>query len=131
MENSVLLNIVRRPPSPDSEIEIPASRSEFVRVVEILVEEGVKYPRLQYDGVRNDIIVSAVPVHREMVGQLLSQISRAVERTPGLNKDIKVRLSIATDIRNTRDTGATPTMRNWERALRNLATKKKRAPATF
>ncbi|KAK9358960.1 hypothetical protein V1504DRAFT_486481 [Lipomyces starkeyi] len=131
MENSELLNTVRRPLSPDSEIEIPASRSEFVCVVEILEEEGVKYPRLQYDGVRQAAIVSAVPspLHGEMVGQLLSQISRAVERTPGLNEDIKDRLSIATDIRNTSDTGATPTTRNWDGALRYLTTEEETGPS--
>ncbi|KAK9311168.1 hypothetical protein V1522DRAFT_439057 [Lipomyces starkeyi] len=102
MENSELLNTVRRSPlSPDTQIEVQASRSEFARVGEILEEEGAKYPRLH-------------PLHGERVGQLLNQISRAVERTPGLNEDIKDRLSIATDIRNTRDNGATPTTRNWD-----------------
>ncbi|KAK9372095.1 uncharacterized protein V1513DRAFT_453387 [Lipomyces chichibuensis] len=131
MENSELLNAVRRPLSPDSEIEIPASRSEFVRVVEILEEEGVKYPRRQYDGVRQAAIVSAAPspLHGEMVGQLLNQISRAVDRTPGLNEDIKDRVSIATDISNTTDTGAMPTTRDWDGAIRYLTTEEETGPS--
>ncbi|KAK9328444.1 hypothetical protein V1520DRAFT_393103 [Lipomyces starkeyi] len=86
MENSELLNTVRRPLSPDSEIEIPASRSEFVRVVEIL--------EILYDGVRQAAIVSAVP--SPLHGQ---------EEAPGLNEVIKDRLFIAADVRNARDTG--------------------------
>ncbi|KAK9317845.1 hypothetical protein V1522DRAFT_409072 [Lipomyces starkeyi] len=122
MENSALLNTARRPLSPDAQIEIPASRSEYERVEENIEEEDAKYPRLQYDGIRKVAIVSAVPspLHGEMVGQLLRKISRAVDRTPGLDENITDLLSIATDMKNVEDIGDTSTTRNWDGALRYL-----------
>ncbi|KAK9243134.1 hypothetical protein V1506DRAFT_407207 [Lipomyces tetrasporus] len=47
MEHFELLDTVRRPLSPDSQIEIPASRSESVQ--EILEEEGAKYDHIVID----------------------------------------------------------------------------------
>ncbi|KAJ8103592.1 hypothetical protein POJ06DRAFT_284428 [Lipomyces tetrasporus] len=107
MEHLELLDTVRRPLSPDSQIEIPASRSESVQ--EILEEEGAKFPRLQYDGVRKVAIVSAAPspLHGVMI----------VDKTPRLDENIKDRLSSAHDYRNTKDTGDIPTTRNWDGAL--------------
>ncbi|KAK9327391.1 hypothetical protein V1520DRAFT_372091 [Lipomyces starkeyi] len=99
MENSELLSRVRRRLSPDTQIEILASRSEYER----------------YDGVRN-----VASLHGEMVGQLLSQIYRAVERTPRLDNSIKDCLSIASDMKNIEDIGDTYTARNWDGALRYL-----------
>ncbi|KAK9357634.1 hypothetical protein V1504DRAFT_494376 [Lipomyces starkeyi] len=90
MENSELLS------------SIPASRSEYECMEEILEEEGTN------------------PLHGEMVGQLLSQIYRAVERTPGLDNSINDRLSIASDMKNVEDIGDTYTARNWDGALRYL-----------
>ncbi|KAK9246680.1 hypothetical protein V1506DRAFT_552914 [Lipomyces tetrasporus] len=74
---------------------------------------------LQYDGVRKAAIVSAAhsPLHGVMIGQLLRNISHAVDKTPGLDENIKDRLSSAHDYRNTKDTGDTPTTRNWDGAL--------------
>ncbi|KAK9427052.1 hypothetical protein V1505DRAFT_318205 [Lipomyces doorenjongii] len=122
MADSELLATVRRPLSPDTQIEIRASRSEYQIVQDILEEEGVQYPRLQYDGARKVAIVSAAPtpLHGEMVGQLLRKITRAVDKTPGLHENIKDGLSIANDMRNTEDTGDTSTTRNWDGALRYL-----------
>ncbi|KAK9261019.1 hypothetical protein V1519DRAFT_482932 [Lipomyces tetrasporus] len=47
MEQFELLHTVRRPLSPNTQIEIPTSRSEFEHVLQILEEEGAKFPRLQ------------------------------------------------------------------------------------
>ncbi|KAK9245975.1 hypothetical protein V1506DRAFT_575861 [Lipomyces tetrasporus] len=68
MAHSELLATVRRPLSPDTQIEASATRSEYERVREILEEEGAKFPSLQYDGVRKVAIVSAAPspLHGDM-----------------------------------------------------------------
>ncbi|KAK9318996.1 hypothetical protein V1517DRAFT_370067 [Lipomyces orientalis] len=122
IEHSELLDTVRRPISPDPQIEIQASRSEYERVQEILEEEGAKFPRLQYDGVRQAAIVSAAPsspspLHGVMIGQLLRNISRAVDKTPGLDENIRDRLSSTHDYRNAKDTGDTSTTKNLDGAV--------------
>ncbi|KAK9244184.1 hypothetical protein V1506DRAFT_554858 [Lipomyces tetrasporus] len=122
MADFELFATVRRPLSPDTQIEIRASRSEYQIVQDILEEEAVQYPRLQYDGARKVAIVSAAPtpLHGEMVGQLLSKIYGEVTTSPGLNTNIRSGLSVANDMRNTEDTGDTSTTRNWDGALRYL-----------
>ncbi|KAJ8096518.1 hypothetical protein POJ06DRAFT_287420 [Lipomyces tetrasporus] len=122
MADSELFATVRRPLSPDTQIEIRASRSEYQIVQDILEEEDVQYPRLQYDGARKVAIVSAAPtpLHGEMVGQLLSKIYGEVMTSPLLNANIRSGLSVANDMRNTEDTGDTSTTRNWDGALRYL-----------
>ncbi|KAK9370530.1 hypothetical protein V1509DRAFT_651353 [Lipomyces kononenkoae] len=122
MEHSELLAAVRRPLSPDTQIEVQATREEYDNVQDIIEEENVKFPRIHYDGTRQVAIVSAMPtpLHGEMVGQLLRTISRAVDKMPGLAESIKDGITIATDMRNTKDTGETPTTRNWDGALRYL-----------
>ncbi|KAJ8103553.1 hypothetical protein POJ06DRAFT_190968 [Lipomyces tetrasporus] len=122
MAHSELLATVRRPLSPDTQIEVPATRSEYERVQEILEEEDAKFPTLQYDGFRKVAIVRAAPspLHGDMVGQLLGRISRSVERMPKIEQNIKDGVSISSDSRNTRDTGDTSTTRNWDGALKYL-----------
>ncbi|KAK9311162.1 hypothetical protein V1524DRAFT_473446 [Lipomyces starkeyi] len=119
MAHSELLATVRRPLSPDTHIEVPATRSEYERVQEILDEEYAKFLTLQYDGFR---IVEAAPspLHGDMVGQLLWRISRSVDRMPEIDQNIKDGISISNDRRNTRDTGDTSTTRNWDGALTYL-----------
>ncbi|KAK9481894.1 hypothetical protein V1527DRAFT_455564 [Lipomyces starkeyi] len=122
MAHSELLATVRRPLSPDTNIEVPATRSEYERVQEILDEEDAKFPTLQYDGFRKVAIISAAPspLHGDMVGQLLWRISRSVDRMPGIDQNIKDGISISNDRSNTRDTGDTSTTRNWDGALTYL-----------
>ncbi|KAK9327700.1 hypothetical protein V1520DRAFT_387259 [Lipomyces starkeyi] len=122
MAHSELLATVRRPLFPDTHIEVPATRSEYERVQEILDEEYAKFLTLQYDGFRKVAIVEAAPspLHGDMVGQLLWRISRSVDRMPEIDQNIKDGISISNDRRNTRDTGDTSTTRNWDGALTYL-----------
>ncbi|KAK9243195.1 hypothetical protein V1506DRAFT_555597 [Lipomyces tetrasporus] len=124
MEHSELLDAVRRPLSPDTQIEIPASRSEYENVQEILEEEGSKFPKLQYDGARKVAILSAIPtpLHGEMVGQLLSKIADEVKMMPGLDAGTKRHLSSTHDMRKTKNT------ETWDGALRYL-TREETGPA--
>ncbi|KAK9350899.1 hypothetical protein V1523DRAFT_418381 [Lipomyces doorenjongii] len=119
MTNSELLAAVRRPLSPDAQIEVPASREEYEHVQEILEEKNVKYPRLQYDGWRKVAIIAAAPspLHGKMVGELMTRINDAVKSMPGLDSNIKGRLSSSSDMSNTTIAGDTPTTRNWDGAL--------------
>ncbi|KAK9238999.1 hypothetical protein V1525DRAFT_340408 [Lipomyces kononenkoae] len=104
MAQSELLAAVRRPLSPDSQVEVPASREEFEHVQGILERENTKYPRLQYDGLRKVAIVVATPspLHGHMVG---------------LDANVKARLRYTSDMSNTTRTGDTITTRNWDGAL--------------
>ncbi|KAK9342554.1 hypothetical protein V1522DRAFT_460826 [Lipomyces starkeyi] len=76
MEDSELLDIVRRPLSPDTRLEVPASRAEYERVKE------AKYPQLWYDSMRSVAIVVAppTPLHAGIAGGLLSTISDEIAR---------------------------------------------------
>ncbi|KAK9259052.1 hypothetical protein V1519DRAFT_463132 [Lipomyces tetrasporus] len=116
MAHSELLATVRRPLSPDTQKEAPATRSEYERVQDILEEDDAKFPSLQYDGVRKVAIVSAAPspLHCDMVGQMLSKIADKVKLMPGLDANIKRGLFSAHDSRNYTDTGDTSTTRNWD-----------------
>ncbi|KAK9481965.1 hypothetical protein V1527DRAFT_501638 [Lipomyces starkeyi] len=104
MAQSELLATVRRPLSPDTNIEVKATRSEYDRVQQILEEEDAKFPTLQYDGFRKVAIVSAAPgpLHGDMVG---------------IDQNVKYGISISSDRANIRDTGGTSTTRNWDGAL--------------
>ncbi|KAK9325135.1 hypothetical protein V1517DRAFT_254796 [Lipomyces orientalis] len=105
MAHSELLAAVRRPLSPDSQIEVHASRDEYELVQEMLEKEDAKYPRLQYDGRRKVVIIVAAPspLHGQMVG---------------LDANIKGRLSYSSEMSNTTYTGDSSTTRNWDGALR-------------
>ncbi|KAK9312236.1 hypothetical protein V1522DRAFT_103301 [Lipomyces starkeyi] len=120
--SSELLAALRRPRSPDGQIEVPASREEYEHVQEMLEEESVKYmhmgfcpssrnqltqiyryPRLQYDGWRNVAIIVAAPspLHGQMAGELMTRINDAVKSTQGLDTSLKASLSISFDMSNT------------------------------
>ncbi|KAK9326699.1 hypothetical protein V1520DRAFT_300565, partial [Lipomyces starkeyi] len=120
MAQSELLAAVRRPLSPDTQIEVPASREEFEHVQGILERENMKYPTLQYDGWRKVAIVVAAPspVHGQMAGGLTGRILGAVNRLPGLDTNLKDRFDSTSDMSNTALTGDTLTTRNWDGALR-------------
>ncbi|KAK9329335.1 hypothetical protein V1520DRAFT_174652 [Lipomyces starkeyi] len=141
--SSELLAALRRPLSPDGQIEVPASREEYEHVQEMLEEESVKYmqmgfcpssrnlltqiyryPRLQYDGWRNVAIIVAAPspLHGQMAGELMTRINDAIKSTQGLDTSIKASLSISFDMSNTTYAGDTATTRNWDGALRYRTT---------
>ncbi|KAK9359705.1 hypothetical protein V1504DRAFT_457329 [Lipomyces starkeyi] len=117
MEQSELLAAVRRPLSPDTLIEVQASREEYDHVLDMLEGENIKYvytnylnygrifdkyrfPRIQYDGTRQVAIVVAAPgpVHGQMVESLIGSISDAVATMPDIDANIKHRLSGASSI---------------------------------
>ncbi|KAK9243554.1 hypothetical protein V1506DRAFT_580444 [Lipomyces tetrasporus] len=108
MAHSELLATVRRPLSPDTQIEAPATRSEYERVQDILEEDDAKFPSLQYDGVRK-------------VAIMLSKIADEVKLMPGLDANIKRGLFSAHDSRNSTDSGDTSTTRDWDGALKYLS----------
>ncbi|KAJ8103509.1 hypothetical protein POJ06DRAFT_234516 [Lipomyces tetrasporus] len=103
MEHFELLDIVRRPLSPDSRLEVPASREEYERVEEILEREEAKYPQLWYDGMRSVAIVVAppTPLHAGMASGLLSVISDEVKMNSGISSEIARGLRIESDSRTT------------------------------
>ncbi|KAK9234466.1 hypothetical protein V1525DRAFT_428486 [Lipomyces kononenkoae] len=119
MAQSDLLATVRRPLSSDAYIEVPASRSEYELVQDILEEEDAKYPTLQYDGFQKVAIVSGTPspLHGDMAGELVGRISRSIERMPGIDQNIKYGLSTSNERSNTRGAGDASTTRNWDGAL--------------
>ncbi|KAK9234283.1 hypothetical protein V1525DRAFT_428589 [Lipomyces kononenkoae] len=103
MEHSGLLDIVRRPLSPDSRLEVQASRAEYERVEEILEREESKYPQLRYDSVRTVAIVVAppTPLHAGMASGLLSMISDDVKMNSGISSKIARGLRIESDSETT------------------------------
>ncbi|KAK9253792.1 hypothetical protein V1507DRAFT_442416 [Lipomyces tetrasporus] len=85
-----LLEIVRRPLSPDARLEVPASREEYERVNPILERDEAKYPQVWYDSVKGEAIVVAppTPLHSRMAGVLLSSISDEVKMNSGISSEI-------------------------------------------
>ncbi|KAK9322342.1 hypothetical protein V1517DRAFT_367782 [Lipomyces orientalis] len=119
MEHSDLLEIVRRPLSPDTRLEVPASRAEYERVDEILEREEAKYPQLWYDSTRNVAIVVAppTPLHSGMAGSLLSGISDEVKLNSGISSQITRNLRFDSDSAANGYTGNGLTTRAWDGAL--------------
>ncbi|KAK9312317.1 hypothetical protein V1524DRAFT_410893 [Lipomyces starkeyi] len=78
--------MVRRPLSPDTQLEVTATRDEYDRVQEIL-EEGAKYPQLLYDSSRNTAIVVAAPspLHSGMANELMVNIRDAVMQNQAID----------------------------------------------
>ncbi|KAK9336584.1 hypothetical protein LIPSTDRAFT_30456 [Lipomyces starkeyi NRRL Y-11557] len=103
-EQSDLLDIERRPISPDIRLEVQATRKEYEEVQEILENEESAYPKLWYDGTRNIAIVVGPPsaLHGKMAGGLLASIIREASKQQGLSEDVKDRLTLATEMGNTR-----------------------------
>ncbi|KAK9371589.1 uncharacterized protein V1513DRAFT_481874 [Lipomyces chichibuensis] len=86
MEHPQLLDVVRRPLSPDTQIEVHTSWEEVDR-------EDARYPLLQYDAVRQIAIVKAAPtpLHTIMLTGLMINFCRNVNRQ-GLDENITDRL---------------------------------------
>ncbi|KAK9430290.1 hypothetical protein V1505DRAFT_421788 [Lipomyces doorenjongii] len=113
MERSDLLEIVRRPLSPDARLEVPASWEEYKRVDEIL---EAKYPQLWYDSVRGVAIVVAppTPLHSGIAGVLLTSISDEVKMNSGVSSEITRQRSIQ---RSKEYTSRGLNTRAWDGAL--------------
>ncbi|KAK9481804.1 hypothetical protein V1527DRAFT_499538 [Lipomyces starkeyi] len=99
--HSDLLDIVGRPISPDVRLEVQTTRKQ--------------YPKLRYDGTRNVAIVVGPPseLHGKMAGGLLASIIRGASKQQGLSEDVKDRLTLATEMGNTRGR----TTRGWDGTL--------------
>ncbi|KAK9239641.1 hypothetical protein V1525DRAFT_424372 [Lipomyces kononenkoae] len=119
MAHSDLLEIVRRPLSPDTRLEVPASREEYQHVDEILERDGAKYPQLWYDSVKGVAIVVAppTPLHSGMAGALLSSISDEVKFNSGIGPEITRNLRQDSENKSNRYTSRGLTTRAWDGAL--------------
>ncbi|KAK9481600.1 hypothetical protein V1527DRAFT_522531 [Lipomyces starkeyi] len=120
MDHLQLLRLVRRQLSPDTRLEVPASREEFDLVQEILDREHAEYPQLWYDGWRNVAIIVAppTPLHLGMAGALLSRISDEVKLNSGISSEFSPNLTQDADRRTTKNTGRGLTTRAGDGALR-------------
>ncbi|KAK9357542.1 hypothetical protein V1504DRAFT_464171, partial [Lipomyces starkeyi] len=120
MDHLQLLRLVRRPLSPDTRLEVPASREEFDLVQEILDREDAGYPQLWYDGWRNVAIIVAppTPLHSGIAGALLSRISDEVKLNSGISSEFSRNLTQDADRRTTKNTGRGLTTRAGDGALR-------------
>ncbi|KAK9327170.1 hypothetical protein V1520DRAFT_349544 [Lipomyces starkeyi] len=119
MDHLQLLHLVRRPLSPDTRLEVPASREGFDLVQEILDREDAEYPQLWYDGWRNIAIIVAppTPLHSGMAGALLSRISDEFKLNSGISSELSRNLIYESETRSTRYTGRGLTTRAWDGAL--------------
>ncbi|KAK9349705.1 hypothetical protein V1523DRAFT_163964 [Lipomyces doorenjongii] len=115
MERSELLDVVRRPLSPDMQVEVPASREEYERVQEMLENEQVRYPQLWYDRTKHVAIVVAAPspLHSRMASELINKINEEVKRSQGMDDAIADGLSLDSDTTSTKGS----TTRAWDSAL--------------
>ncbi|KAK9238120.1 hypothetical protein V1525DRAFT_449959 [Lipomyces kononenkoae] len=118
MEHSELLEIARRPLSPDTVLEVPASQLQYDLAREILENEDDGYPQLFYDSDRNIAIIAAAPspMHSEMAGALPGSIFREVIRSQ-ISSDLANGLNIVTEETSTRSTNRGRTTRAWDGAL--------------
>ncbi|KAK9485636.1 hypothetical protein V1527DRAFT_503661 [Lipomyces starkeyi] len=120
VDDSELLAAVRRLLSPDTQIEVLATISEFLRVQEVLEEEHVEFPRLEYDGDPKVAIVVAAPspFHGEMVWCLTGRILSTVNDLPGQDANIKNYIDLSSERSNLTNSGDTFITRNWDGAIR-------------
>ncbi|KAK9246140.1 hypothetical protein V1506DRAFT_447700, partial [Lipomyces tetrasporus] len=115
MERSELIDIVRRPLSPDTQLEVPASREEYEQVQEMLENEQVRYPQLWYDGSKKVAIVAAAPspLHSRMAIELVTNLRKEVKRSRGMDDELAGGISLDSDTTNTGGS----TTRAWDSAL--------------
>ncbi|KAK9234478.1 hypothetical protein V1525DRAFT_459387 [Lipomyces kononenkoae] len=123
-EREELMNVVRRPLSPDTQVEVPVSWEVYEQVNDILEREEAKYllvqyPRLWYDSARSVAIVVASPsdLHSSMAGGLVSRIKDEVMRIQGLDAAMADGLFIRPESTSTRPTRYGLTTRAWDTAL--------------
>ncbi|KAK9233692.1 hypothetical protein V1525DRAFT_436337, partial [Lipomyces kononenkoae] len=119
MAHSDLLEIVRRPLSPDTRLEVPASQEEYERVNAILEGEESTSPQLWYDSAKGVAIVVAqpTPLHSGMAGALLSSISHEIERNSGISAAITRNLRYDADSSRSKNISRGRTTRAWDGAL--------------
>ncbi|KAJ8102712.1 hypothetical protein POJ06DRAFT_54260 [Lipomyces tetrasporus] len=122
MEQSVLMNVVRRPLSPDAKIEVPATWAEYEYAQEHLDTEGNKFPRLWYDSANKlaTVVAAPTPLHSDMVGELIGHLSDAcndVMRRGGISETIREGVTRSADTTNRTDTRDGLTIREWDAAI--------------
>ncbi|KAK9311176.1 hypothetical protein V1524DRAFT_473440 [Lipomyces starkeyi] len=90
MEHSNLLEVVRGMLSPDTRLEVPASREDYERVNEILGNEEARNPQRWYDSMKNVAIVEAppTPLPSGITGALLTSIYAKVIMNSGISPEI-------------------------------------------
>ncbi|KAK9319412.1 hypothetical protein V1517DRAFT_332700 [Lipomyces orientalis] len=117
MQRTELIDIVRRPLSPDTQLEVPATREEYDQVCEVIESEEMKHPQLLYDSARSVAIVVAAPspLHSGMASELMVQIRDEVRQ--GLDSAVSRGISTSTDETGTRATSHGLTTRAWDTAL--------------
>ncbi|KAK9236886.1 hypothetical protein V1525DRAFT_426734 [Lipomyces kononenkoae] len=115
-EREELMNFVRRPLSPDAQVEVPVSWEAYEEVKDILESDNEKYPRLWYDSARSMAIVVAPlsDLHGSMASELASRIRDEVTRICGLHADMTACLSTRSDIESSRPTRHGLTTRAWD-----------------
>ncbi|KAK9326501.1 hypothetical protein V1520DRAFT_300806 [Lipomyces starkeyi] len=122
MEQSVLMSVVRRPVSPDSRIEVPATWEEYEYAQKHLDSKGTKFPRLWYDSASKltTIVAAPTPLHSDMVGELMGHLSDAcndVMRRGGISETIREGITRSTDTTKRTDTDDGLTIREWDGAI--------------
>ncbi|KAK9311681.1 hypothetical protein V1524DRAFT_473187 [Lipomyces starkeyi] len=117
MQRTELIDIVRRPLSPDTQVEVPATREEYDQVCEVIESEEMKYPQLLYNSARRVAIVVAAPspLHSGMASELMVQIRDEVRQ--GLDSAVSRGISTSTDEKGTQATSHGLTTRAWDTAL--------------
>ncbi|KAK9371130.1 hypothetical protein V1509DRAFT_613683 [Lipomyces kononenkoae] len=107
-EREELMNVVRRPVSPDTRIEVPVSWEVYEEVQDILESDDA-----------NVAIVVAPPsgLHSVMAGELVSRITHEVMRVQGLDAALTDGLSIRSESTSTMPTRHGLTTRAWDTAL--------------
>ncbi|KAK9324694.1 hypothetical protein V1517DRAFT_351171 [Lipomyces orientalis] len=123
MEHSVLMNVVRRPLSPDAKIEITATCAEYEYAQAHLDNEGNKFPRLWYDSASQlaTVVAAPTPLHSDMVAELMGHLSDAcndVMRCGGISETIREGVSRSNDTTMRTDTRDGLTIREWDAAIR-------------
>ncbi|KAK9258641.1 hypothetical protein V1519DRAFT_369714, partial [Lipomyces tetrasporus] len=76
MQPTELIDAIRRPLSPDTQVEVPATREEYDQVCEVIESEEMKHPQLLYDSARSVAIVVAAPspLHSGMASEIMVQL---------------------------------------------------------
>ncbi|KAK9427372.1 hypothetical protein V1505DRAFT_380351 [Lipomyces doorenjongii] len=118
-EREELMNVVRRPLSPDTQVEVPVSREVYEEVQDVLESDDAKYPRLWYDSARSVAIIVAPPsdLHCAMASELASRIRDEVMRIQRLDATMTAGLSTRSERSSTMPTRHGLTTRAWDTAL--------------
>ncbi|KAK9365999.1 hypothetical protein V1509DRAFT_655073 [Lipomyces kononenkoae] len=111
MAPSNLVEIVRRPLSPDTRLEVPASREEYEQVDEILEREEASYPQLWYDSAKRVAIVVAPPT------PIQEWQVHCFKMNSGISSTIRRNLRYDSDSSRRKNSSSGLTTRAWDAAL--------------